>query len=78
MDRAGIEELDRLPGIGPALAARIIANRDSAGAYGSLEALQQVKGIGPALAAKLAPYVTFSGLPRPTQSGRPAARRAHP
>lgn len=65
LDYAGAEELDRLPGIGPSLAARIVADRDSAGPFGSLEGLQRVRGIGPALAAKLAPLVTFSGRSPP-------------
>jgi len=62
VDTASESELDRLPGIGPALAARIVADRKNAGPFGSVEALQRVKGIGPALAARLAPHVTFSGV----------------
>lgn len=65
VDRASAAELDRLPGIGPALAQRIVEDREANGAFGSVEALQRVRGIGPALAARLAPLVTFSGLPRP-------------
>lgn len=65
VDHASAAELDRLPGIGPALAQRIVEDREANGAFGSVEALQRVRGIGPALAARLAPLVTFSGLPRP-------------
>ncbi len=68
VDRADAATLDLLPGIGPALAARIVADRDSLGPFGSLEALQRVRGIGPALAARLGPRVTFSGPPRPTDT----------
>jgi competence protein ComEA len=64
VDRASAEELDRLPGIGPALAQRIIEDRAAHGPFGSVEGLQRVRGIGPALATRLAPLVTFSGLPR--------------
>ena len=39
------EELDRLPGIGPALAQRIVGGRP----YGAIEELLRVKGIGPAV-----------------------------
>ena len=78
MDRAAVEELQSLPGIGPALAARIVANRDSAGDFGSLERLQDVRGIGPALAARLAPLVTFSGMPRPAPPQRQGRGRPHP
>lgn len=64
-DLASLEELDRLPGVGPALAARIVASRDSLGPFGSLEGLQRVRGIGPATAARLAEHVTFSPGFRP-------------
>lgn len=64
IDRATLEELDRLPGIGPALASRIVASRDSGGAFGGMDALCGVRGIGPALAKRLRPLVTFSGSPR--------------
>jgi competence protein ComEA len=74
-DVATEEELDRLPRIGPALARRIVANRDSLGPFGSLEELQRVRGIGPALAAGLAPHVTFSSGFRPLH-GESRSRRA--
>jgi competence protein ComEA len=64
VDRATVEELDALPGIGPALASRIVADREANGPFGSMAALEDVRGIGPVLAAKLAPRVTFSGPPR--------------
>lgn len=65
MDTSSAERIETLNGIGPALAARIVADRDSAGPFGSLEGLRRVKGIGPALSAKLASQVTFSRVPRP-------------
>jgi DNA uptake protein ComE-like DNA-binding protein len=64
LDRADSASLDLLPGIGPALASRIVADREANGAFGSLEQLQRVKGVGPALAARLAPHVTFSAPSR--------------
>ena len=75
VDLAGVAELDRLPGIGPALAARIVADREAKGPFGSLEQLQRVKGVGPALAAKLQPYVTFSLSPRLDLTEMPTAGR---
>lgn len=74
VDVATAEQLDALPRVGPALAARIIANRDSLGPFGSLEELQRVKGIGPALATGLAPHVTFSNGFRPLH-GKPIGGR---
>jgi competence protein ComEA len=70
-DVATEADLVRLPRVGPALARRIVADRDSLGPFGSLEALQRVKGIGPALAAGLTPYVTFSSGFRPSHNTSP-------
>ena len=63
LDRATAGEIDVLPWVGPALAGRIVANRDSFGPYGSLEALGRVKGVGSATRKRLAALVTFSGVP---------------
>jgi hypothetical protein len=63
VDLADSAALDALPGIGPALARRIVEERDKCGPYGSLEGLERVRGIGAALSKRLAPKVTFS-LPR--------------
>jgi competence protein ComEA len=46
-DLLGPEEWACLPGIGPALSARIAADRQENGAFGSLEGLMRVPGIGP-------------------------------
>jgi competence protein ComEA len=63
LDRASEREIDVLPRVGPALARRIVANRDSFGPFGSLEALGRVKGMGPATRKRVAALVTFSGSP---------------
>jgi competence protein ComEA len=65
LDRASIDEIDQLPGIGAVLADRIVAERNARGAFGCLAALETVKGIGPALARKLDSLVTFTGPTRP-------------
>lgn len=64
LDYAPVADIESLPRIGPALAARIVANRDSFGAFGSLEGLQRVKGVGAAMAKALRDRVTFSGVAR--------------
>ena len=65
LDVASAAEIETLRGIGPALAARIVADRDSLGPFGGTDELQRVRGIGTRLAARIAPQVTFSLLPRP-------------
>lgn len=52
-------ELDALPHIGPALAARIIQHRNAEGPFRNLEELGRVKGIGTKTLSDLAPYVAF-------------------
>lgn len=68
VDMASAAELEALPGIGPALALRIVEDRNYNGPFGSLTGLQRVRGIGPALSNRLTPHVTFSGTPRPTSA----------
>jgi competence protein ComEA len=53
------EQLDELPGIGPALAERIVAYRDANGPFTRIEQLNEVKGIGERTLAKLRPYLTL-------------------
>ncbi|QAY71940.1 ComEA family DNA-binding protein [Xylanimonas protaetiae] len=50
--------LDTLPGIGPALAARIVAWRTDNGPFASVDELDEVAGIGPAMLAKVRDLVT--------------------
>jgi competence protein ComEA len=76
MDVATASDIERLPRIGPALASRIVANRDSLGPFGSIQELQRVRGIGPSLARILVPHVTFSLQPRPHPVDQPGGRGA--
>lgn len=59
INHAGEEELTMLPGIGPALAARIVRYRESMGMIGDKDELQSVRGIGRRLSDRLAPYLAF-------------------
>ncbi len=47
LNRAAPAELQRLPGIGPALARRIVEARERQGRFASSEDLRRVPGIGP-------------------------------
>ncbi len=62
LERASATELEALPGIGPALAKRIVEDRVARGPFGSMTGLRRVRGVGPALARKLADCVTFAGV----------------
>ena len=70
-------EIEALRHVGPGLAKRIVADRDSFGPFGSMEGLKRVKGIGPSMVEKLDSAVTFSLLPRPTNTviSRPSELR---
>ena len=65
INTATAAQIEALPGIGPALAKRIVAHRDSAGPLADLAALCDVRGVGPALAERLRPLVTFGGRMSP-------------
>jgi competence protein ComEA len=58
LNTASASDLEGLPGIGAALAERIVEFRTSNGPLKSVEDLRNVKGIGPALFTKIAPLVT--------------------
>ena len=73
VNNASVAELERLPRVGPALAARMVAWREKHGPFESVESLRHVPGIGPVTARLLAPLVTFSGRHSPSQSEAPAS-----
>lgn len=60
INKAGVEELMSLPGVGPAKAQAIVAYRQAT-PFASTDDLANVKGIGQKMLAKIAPYVTVDG-----------------
>ncbi|HEX6625454.1 MAG TPA: helix-hairpin-helix domain-containing protein [Pyrinomonadaceae bacterium] len=52
------EELERLPGVGPALAARIVEHRERHGPFRRLEHLLLVRGISERRLRELRPFIT--------------------
>jgi competence protein ComEA len=67
---ASLQELQRLPGIGPAVAQRIVEERER-GAFASVADLRRVRGIGPALTARLAEHVALPAEPPPLTPAEP-------
>lgn len=58
LNRATASDFEDLPGVGPVLAERIIAQRDEQGPFKQIEDLRNVTGIGDKLYAQIAPLVT--------------------
>jgi competence protein ComEA len=58
LNRATTDELDSLPGVGPATAAAIVAYREQHGPFGRVDDLSQVRGIGAAKLEALRGLVT--------------------
>jgi competence protein ComEA len=58
VNRATVDELDELPGVGPATAAAIVTERERNGPFASVDDLDRVPGIGPAKLEGLRDLVT--------------------
>ncbi len=59
LNSATQQDLEALPGIGPALAGRILAHRRTHGPFRQIEDLEQVSGVGPKKLAQVKPYLTI-------------------
>jgi competence protein ComEA len=58
LNTANARDLQRLPGIGPELASRIVAYRRENGPFRSIDQLTDVRGVGPKSVARLRSLVT--------------------
>ncbi len=59
INKASSDDLQKVRGIGPSLAERIISYRDTNGGFKSLEELKQVRGIGDLKFEKIKNQVTM-------------------
>ncbi|HEY3614430.1 MAG TPA: helix-hairpin-helix domain-containing protein [Gaiellales bacterium] len=59
LNSASLEQLDALDGVGPSLAARIVAYRVAHGGFRSVDELDEVSGIGPKRLESLRPVLAL-------------------
>ena len=60
LNTATADQLDSLPGVGPAMAARILEYRQKNGGFKKIEELMNIKGIGEKNFLKLKPLVVVT------------------
>ncbi|MBX3304982.1 MAG: ComEA family DNA-binding protein, partial [Nitrospira sp.] len=72
LNRATADELEALPGIGAVLAQRVVAFRESAGRFRTVDDLRGVKGIGAKKFDRLKSLITVST----SETQRETERRA--
>lgn len=58
LNAAGVHELQLLPSVGPAIAARILAEREKHGPFASVDDLARVPGVGERTVRRLRDYST--------------------
>jgi len=78
VNTAGVDDLIRLPGVGPVRASEIVRRRELTGGYSTLEELLEIKGIGPVTLDGLRDKATVGGgVASPADSGRATDARGH-
>jgi competence protein ComEA len=71
INAAPAHALEELPGIGPALASRIVADRRERGPYRSLRDLLRVHGMGEGLLRRITPDIRVGGSADPSDPPAP-------
>jgi len=66
INKASVEQLTALPGVGETLAQRIVDYREQQGPFASAEELMNVKGIGEKSFEKLRDRLTVGSTPQPS------------
>ncbi len=59
INTASLEDLDKLPGVGPATAQKIIDYRNQNGPFPNIEAIDNVSGIGPSKYSQMKDLITI-------------------
>ncbi len=62
LNRADVEQLAQLPGIGPTLAERIVEQRQSSGPFADIHDLAAIHGISEAVVQAIADYLTIGDV----------------
>lgn len=63
VNAASVDQIARLPGIGPSLARRIVAERERRGRFESADSLRGVVGLGPKKLAAVRDLITVGSEP---------------
>lgn len=77
LNTATSEELQLVPGIGPATAEKILQMRKAYGSFKSVDDLLAIRGIGPKRLEKMRKYLT-TGKPAPAKNAQPQQLRPAP
>ncbi len=72
INTATSEELQQVPGIGPATAEKIVQMRKSYGAFKSVDDLLAIRGLGPKRLEKMRKYLTVGKPPQAKSGALPA------
>jgi competence ComEA-like helix-hairpin-helix protein len=68
VNTAAVRALERIPGIGPVIAARIVEERNANGPFESVDDLARVRGIGAHTVETLRPWIVLRGEETPSGS----------